>query len=221
MSSPIIRFHQLLPLLSLALLQCGTARTDVTDTRTNWLLDCSSDAQCGSDLSCECGICTVPCSADSRCTAIDADSVCETKLLCSSGEGVCVAAEGTTVSSGGGGSGGDGDATGDGDLDPSGGEAGTTSSGGESNTSSKGGSNTGGGDTGESGGAGAATSCASECIVTVNDTSCANGNPDFHVIWLCPTADVSPPPEVLDECQDMATGLPRWCCPETVFPECL
>lgn len=58
----------------LGALWCSACASDTpTDlnplgTETNWLKACQSDAECG-DLSCECGICTDPCTTDSQCTA--------------------------------------------------------------------------------------------------------------------------------------------------------
>ena len=41
-----------------------------TDSQTNWLRACDSDAQCG-ELHCLCGVCTRPCDAESACQELD------------------------------------------------------------------------------------------------------------------------------------------------------
>jgi glucuronoarabinoxylan endo-1,4-beta-xylanase len=37
-----------------------------SDSQTNWLVTCQGDSECGT-LSCVCGVCTLPCSADDAC----------------------------------------------------------------------------------------------------------------------------------------------------------
>ena len=57
----------ILPLLFAVLalpLACST--TETAHKTTNWLVECSSDADCG-DASCICGICTVSCTAADAC----------------------------------------------------------------------------------------------------------------------------------------------------------
>lgn len=53
--------------LCLLLVGCGakTAETPA-ESKTNWLEACDSDAQCGSELACHCGVCTKNC-ADASC----------------------------------------------------------------------------------------------------------------------------------------------------------
>lgn len=56
--------------LAWAIVAC--ARTEDPDgnlgSETHWLTACTSNAQCGSEgLSCECGVCSLPCDEDARC----------------------------------------------------------------------------------------------------------------------------------------------------------
>lgn len=50
---------------------------EVTDTNTNWLKACESDATCG-ELACLCGVCTVTCEATRECTHFNANARCDT-----------------------------------------------------------------------------------------------------------------------------------------------
>lgn len=56
-------------LLGSALVGCGAATRDPTDTNTNWLAACEEDADCDPGLSCLCNACTVACDADEQCSA--------------------------------------------------------------------------------------------------------------------------------------------------------
>jgi hypothetical protein len=38
-----------------------------SDSRSNWLRECTSQRNCGDDLDCVCGVCTSPCSAEATC----------------------------------------------------------------------------------------------------------------------------------------------------------
>src|SRR6187549_2332859 len=39
------------------------------DSHTNWLRTCESDSECGTGLSCVCGVCTARCSNDEACSS--------------------------------------------------------------------------------------------------------------------------------------------------------
>jgi hypothetical protein len=52
--------------LGIAPLSCQPAQSQV-GTNTNWMQLCNEDVECGSELSCECGRCTLPCAATSSC----------------------------------------------------------------------------------------------------------------------------------------------------------
>src|SRR6187402_2630611 len=43
------------------------------DSHTNWLRTCNTDDECGG-LSCLCGVCTAPCTADDACSAAPGSS---------------------------------------------------------------------------------------------------------------------------------------------------
>lgn len=58
-----------LALLGCAVLACGAATRDPTDTNTNWLAACEEDADCDPGLECLCNACTVACDADEQCSA--------------------------------------------------------------------------------------------------------------------------------------------------------
>ncbi|MCB9549887.1 MAG: hypothetical protein H6706_29115 [Myxococcales bacterium] len=71
-------------------------------SETHWLAPCDTDAACGEDAACVCGLCTAPCAADDACareggqgrcaTAASpaADAACE--VLPAGAPGICVAA---------------------------------------------------------------------------------------------------------------------------------
>ena len=67
----------------------GKAGTTATDTNTNWLQDCDRDADCGSALSCLCGICTVTCGSTRECKAVGGHGVCNTSSACAKAPAVC------------------------------------------------------------------------------------------------------------------------------------
>lgn len=84
-------------LLTVAFFGCSGPQDQGGDTQTNWLGECNSDAQCGT-LSCRCGVCTRPCTADRDCDGAPADVSCraadsvETLAQCpaGAGEGLCL-----------------------------------------------------------------------------------------------------------------------------------
>lgn len=48
----------------------GTSGGPFINSNTNWLLACSGSSDCPSDLSCECGQCTITCDDDSACSNV-------------------------------------------------------------------------------------------------------------------------------------------------------
>src|SRR6187551_810653 len=52
---------------------CGNATTDPTGGETHFLTSCEANSDsCGGELSCLCGVCTLPCSARTACQALPA-----------------------------------------------------------------------------------------------------------------------------------------------------
>lgn len=68
----------LLALPAAAALSCGgeTSSPAGTDTSTNWLKSCSSDAECGLGSTCSCGRCTLECDADADCAGLSSAAAC-------------------------------------------------------------------------------------------------------------------------------------------------
>gem|GEM_PF-6076595 len=60
--------------LGLGLSYSGCANPPSVDSNTNWLRSCDATAECGSELSCMCGICTKPCTVGDECS--DSGGVC-------------------------------------------------------------------------------------------------------------------------------------------------
>lgn len=74
----------------LALTSCGgLAQVDGTDTSTNWYRSCDEDEQCGQELSCICGKCTLPCTTSAGCTQLT-NAMCVSDEECESAPGLCV-----------------------------------------------------------------------------------------------------------------------------------
>lgn len=69
-------------LAAIVLPACGANSKGATDTNTNWLKPCDEDAECGSELACLCGRCTVTCDADEECEAFDEASSCSLSSEC-------------------------------------------------------------------------------------------------------------------------------------------
>lgn len=46
---------------------CGGHASSDSGSNSNWLVSCISDAECGEELSCLCGVCTAPCDDDGSC----------------------------------------------------------------------------------------------------------------------------------------------------------
>jgi hypothetical protein len=74
---------------------CGCATTTGdpgTDTNTNWVKSCESDAQCNGETSCECQICTLGCEKDEDCKGLAESAVCVPDPSgCSPFEQICAA----------------------------------------------------------------------------------------------------------------------------------
>jgi lysophospholipase L1-like esterase len=63
----------LLLVAALVAFSCGNATTDPTGGETHFLTTCdASSGSCGGDLSCLCGVCTLPCNARTACQALPA-----------------------------------------------------------------------------------------------------------------------------------------------------
>lgn len=70
---------------------CGSL-LDGSETNTNFLRPCDTDAQCGSDAACRCGLCTVECTANSECTRGAVVGVCSVNANCK-GVAICLPPE--------------------------------------------------------------------------------------------------------------------------------
>lgn len=60
-------------LAGLVLVHCGPS---ASGTKTNWFRECDEDADCGQELHCACGVCTLTCTEDAAC----AEGLCSTEL---------------------------------------------------------------------------------------------------------------------------------------------
>ncbi|MCA9524666.1 MAG: hypothetical protein KC549_00020, partial [Myxococcales bacterium] len=47
-------------------------------SETHWLAPCDTDAACGEDAACVCGLCTAPCAADDACAREGGQGRCAT-----------------------------------------------------------------------------------------------------------------------------------------------
>lgn len=61
---------------------CAKSEVPAPNKNTNWLQECESDADCGGELSCLRGVCTVACEDDDVCEAAGGGAQCD--------EGVCL-----------------------------------------------------------------------------------------------------------------------------------
>jgi alpha-tubulin suppressor-like RCC1 family protein len=57
-------------------LGCSKAHPDDGGSNTNWLRSCGASTDCGDELDCICGSCTVACGSSRACEARDQDAVC-------------------------------------------------------------------------------------------------------------------------------------------------
>jgi hypothetical protein len=75
---PWLALWALLAVPSSAAISCGgeTASPAGTDTNTNWLKSCSSEAECDLGSTCSCGRCTLECDRDSDCAGLSSDAAC-------------------------------------------------------------------------------------------------------------------------------------------------
>ena len=47
-----------------------------TDSKSNWLRECTTDRECADSLSCICGVCTMACTGAAACDRSGADAAC-------------------------------------------------------------------------------------------------------------------------------------------------
>jgi hypothetical protein len=62
---------------------CAKTEQPAPNKNTNWLRECTSDEQCGGELSCLSGICTVECEDDGACTSAGGGAHCEAEVCVS------------------------------------------------------------------------------------------------------------------------------------------
>lgn len=82
-------------MVAVGLVGCGAISHSATDTNTNWLSACNEDAECGSELACLCGACTIACESDGQCQERDQSSQtsqCSSNAACGAAA-VCVSSE--------------------------------------------------------------------------------------------------------------------------------
>jgi len=86
-----------LGLIGLLFVQCGPS---ASGTKTNWFRECDGDADCGEELSCTCGTCTLPCTADAECEEGRCSTELESSVQCgmATAERICVSADVSTCS---------------------------------------------------------------------------------------------------------------------------
>lgn len=78
--------------LALCAFSCGADAVG-TDTRTNWLMECDRTADCGSELACLCGVCTLACEDSAACEGLGAGAACFAVDGCRGVSSVCSTAE--------------------------------------------------------------------------------------------------------------------------------
>lgn len=61
--------------LALCSVGCSESTEPKTNSNTNWLLPCERDEECGSEGSCQCGMCTVSCTPETGCGTLE-NAVC-------------------------------------------------------------------------------------------------------------------------------------------------
>jgi hypothetical protein len=63
--------------------------------------------------------------------------------------------------------------------------------------------------------------CFTGCTVTRSIQPCRAGEEAWHSVWLCSGPSVDAARYLLDAgCVDLATSLPRYCCPDTLLSTC-
>ncbi|MDH5671475.1 MAG: tail fiber domain-containing protein [Myxococcales bacterium] len=62
--------------LACCLLACSESNTPEGNSQTHWLKGCSSDAECGDDLTCICGACAASCAAEAPCNVRGITTTC-------------------------------------------------------------------------------------------------------------------------------------------------
>jgi hypothetical protein len=107
MSSMIERGFALILMCAMsAVLACTSEPAEPGgDTQTNWLKACTQDSECG-ELSCECGVCSRPCSSTAECAGAPAGTSCfapdsaETQAACgeNAAYGLCLQPLSATLS---------------------------------------------------------------------------------------------------------------------------
>jgi hypothetical protein len=55
---------------------CGKATDNELGGETHWLMSCDLDVECGSELACHCGVCTVACTDEASCSELGAQARC-------------------------------------------------------------------------------------------------------------------------------------------------
>ncbi|HMI93474.1 MAG TPA: hypothetical protein VK509_19010, partial [Polyangiales bacterium] len=58
---------------------CGDHHGASSQSQTHWLQTCDADAECGSELACECGRCVAPCGANDRCDVAGLELECQAR----------------------------------------------------------------------------------------------------------------------------------------------
>lgn len=80
--------------LGLSASGCGARSTDATDTQTSWLSSCEEDSDCGSHLTCLCGVCTRGCDAEPDCRDLANQAHCLDASHCGEVNAVCALSQG-------------------------------------------------------------------------------------------------------------------------------
>lgn len=62
-------------LVSLQLTHCDSGGNS-SDGQSSWLRDCKRNEDCSSPLTCQCGVCTLPCGASNECVGLNRGSAC-------------------------------------------------------------------------------------------------------------------------------------------------
>lgn len=77
---------------------CSADDKHGTDSNSNWLMSCDTDAACGDGLQCICGICTVHCTSDDECErgGSESSAICSAPAAseCAGDAPICIACSG-------------------------------------------------------------------------------------------------------------------------------